>query len=128
MSFKYGIFICYNLCMDQNYDPNNLSAGHCVPCEGGTLPIDKISAEVLIKNISGWMLSDDAKTISKEFKFPDFKTALEFTNKVGAIAESEGHHPDISLGWGNVKISLSTHAIDGLSGNDFILAAKIDEI
>lgn len=123
-----GVFICYNLCMEQNYDPNNLSSGHCVPCEGGTLPIDKISAEVLIKNISEWSLSDDAKVIYKEFKFPDFKTALEFTNKVGAIAESEGHHPNINLGWGKVKISLSTHAIYGLSGNDFILAAKIDEI
>ena len=114
--------------MEQNYDPNNLSSGHCVPCEGGMLPIDKVSAEVLIKNISGWELSPDAKIISKEFTFPDFKTALEFTNKVGTIAETEGHHPDISLGWGKVKISLSTHAIGGLSGNDFILAAKINEI
>ncbi len=114
--------------MEQNYDPNNLSVGHCVPCEGGTLPIDPVSAQVLIKNISNWVLSPDAKIISKEFTFADFKTALEFTNKIGAIAETEGHHPDIELGWGKVKISLSTHAIDGLSGNDFILAAKIDEI
>jgi 4a-hydroxytetrahydrobiopterin dehydratase len=112
----------------QNYDPNNLSSGHCVPCEGGMLPIDKQSAEILIQKIPNWALSDDVKSIYREFKFPDFKQALEFTNKVGVIAEAEGHHPDIELSWGKVGIKLSTHAIGGLSGNDFILAAKIDEI
>jgi 4a-hydroxytetrahydrobiopterin dehydratase len=114
--------------MKQNYDPNNLSAGHCVPCEGGMLPIDKVSAEVLIKNIPNWAISTDGLSIHRDFKFPDFKTALEFTNAVGAIAESEGHHPDIELSWGKVGITLSTHAIGGLSGNDFILAAKIDVV
>lgn len=114
--------------MEQNYDPNNLSSGHCVPCEGGTLPIDKESAEVLLNNISGWSLSEDSKSIHKECIFKDFKEALAFTNSVGSIAEAEGHHPDITLSWGKVGITLSTHAIEGLSGNDFILAAKIDEI
>jgi len=120
--------------MKQNYDPNNLSAEHCVPCEGGMLPIDKVSAEVLIKNIPDWILyfpestNDNNGSIKREFKFKDFKTALEFTNKVGAIAEQEDHHPDIELSWGKVGITLSTHAIGGLSGNDFILAAKIDTI
>lgn len=114
--------------MEQKYDPNNLSSGHCVPCEGGTLPISKTSAEILIKNISNWNMSNDSLFIYKEYKFPEFKTALDFVNKVGELAESEGHHPDIELGWGRVKITLSTHAIGGLSGNDFILAAKIDKI
>ena len=114
--------------MEYNYDPENLSTGHCVPCEGGMLPIDKASAGILIQKIANWTLSDDAKSIHREFKFKDFKEALDFTNNVGAIAEIEGHHPDIELGWGKVGITLSTHAIDGLSGNDFILAAKIDEI
>ncbi len=114
--------------MEQHYDPNNLSAGHCVPCEGGTLPIDKESAEVLLNNIPNWSLSTDGKAIHKEYTFKDFKEALAFTNTIGTIAETEGHHPDITLSWGKVSITLSTHAINGLSGNDFILAAKIDEI
>ncbi|OGI76507.1 hypothetical protein A3C57_01440 [Candidatus Nomurabacteria bacterium RIFCSPHIGHO2_02_FULL_33_12] len=114
--------------MNQNYDPNNLQAGHCAPCEGGMLPIDKVSAEILIQKIPNWTLPDDIKSIYREFKFTNFKQALDFTNKVGLIAEAEGHHPDIELSWGKVGIKLSTHAIDGLSGNDFILAAKIDRI
>lgn len=67
-------------------------------------------------------------TLRREFKFKDFKEALNFVNKIGEIAEEEGHHPDIELGWGKVKVELSTHAIGGLSVNDFILAAKIDKI
>ena len=82
----------------------------------------------LLKQIDGWTLSGDARWISKEFKFKDFKEALAFTDRVGAIAESEGHHPDIQFGWGKATIELTTHAIKGLSENDFILAAKIDKI
>ena len=79
-------------------------------------------------HVKDWMLAEDAKSISKNFKFKDFKEALAFVNKVGDIAESEGHHPDIELGWGKVTITLSTHAIGGLSQNDFIVAAKINNI
>jgi 4a-hydroxytetrahydrobiopterin dehydratase len=106
--------------------PEDLTMGHCVPCEGGMMPIDTNSAQVLIKNIPEWNLDTNSLSIHREYKFPDFKTALDFVNKIGELAESEGHHPDIELSWGRVYIKLSTHAIGGLSGNDFILAAKID--
>ena len=75
-----------------------------------------------------WKLSGDGKHISKEFKFANFLEAMAFANKITAVAEEEGHHPDLSIGWGRVGIELSTHAIKGLSENDFILAAKIDHI
>ncbi len=107
----------------------NLLEQKCVPCEGGVDPMTKIDAEAMIEfHVKDWVLSTDAKSIYKEFKFKDFKEALSFVNKVGDIAESEGHHPDIELGWGRVNITLSTHAISGLSQNDFIVAAKINEI
>ncbi len=76
----------------------------------------------------GWMLIDGARILARTFAFKDFADALAFVNKVGAIAEEEGHHPDITLAWGSVGVELMTHAIDGLSENDFIVAAKIDEL
>jgi 4a-hydroxytetrahydrobiopterin dehydratase len=101
----------------------------CVPCEGGVPPLKGAVLEQwkaqLDNEAPGWDLRD-AKHLQKTYKFPDFATALEFANKVGAIAESEGHHPNIEFGWGFAKILLWTHAIDGLSENDFVLAAKID--
>lgn len=100
----------------------------CVPCEGGTMPLTIQEATTLMKDVAGWTLSLDAKKITREFKFKDFAEALAFTNNVGALAESEGHHPDLALGWGKVSISLTTHAIGGLSVNDFIVAAKIDAL
>lgn len=105
---------------------SELSQKKCVACEGGTAPLNRTEAEVLIKQLNGWRLSGDARWISKEFKFKDFAHALAFTNKVGEIAESEGHHPDLQISWGKVVIELTTHAIKGLSQNDFIIAAKID--
>jgi 4a-hydroxytetrahydrobiopterin dehydratase len=99
-----------------------------VPCEGGQAPLTRAEAEILLKQVPGWELSADSKVISKEYKFKNFKEALEFINKVGEIAESEGHHPDMHLtNYRQIKIELSTHAIKGLSQNDFILAAKIDK-
>jgi 4a-hydroxytetrahydrobiopterin dehydratase len=107
----------------------NLLDQKCVPCEGGVEPMNKMEAEAMISfHVKDWALADDTKSISKHFKFKNFKEALDFVNKVGEIAESEGHHPDIELGWGKVNISLSTHAINGLSQNDFIVAAKINAI
>jgi 4a-hydroxytetrahydrobiopterin dehydratase len=88
----------------------------------------RVEAEVLMGQVPGWKLDANASKISRDFTFKDFAQALVFVNKVGAIAESEGHHPDIELGWGKVGISLTTHAIHGLSENDFIMAAKIDKI
>ena len=96
-------------------------------CEGGVIPFSKVEADILRKQIPGWEISLDAKSIAKRYGFNDFKDALAFVNTVGALAESEGHHPDIYLkDYKFVEIALSTHAINGLSQNDFILAAKID--
>lgn len=105
----------------------DLKQKKCVPCEGGVKPLtsDEYGA-YLRTELSGWQ-DVEAKRIDKEYKFKDFKEALAFVNKVGKLAESERHHPDINLcGWNKVKITLSTYAIGGLSENDFILAAKID--
>lgn len=107
---------------------SELAQKKCVACEGMVDPFVRAEAEVLLKQVRDWRLSDDARSISKEFAFKNFAEALSFVDKVGAVAEEEGHHPDIELGWGRVSVRLSTHAIKGLSENDFILAAKIDEI
>lgn len=106
----------------------DLAKKRCIPCEVGTEPLSREDAKVLLQQTQDWKLSDDAKKIERKFKFKDFNEALAFVNKVGDVAEAEGHHPDISLSWGKVGIELSTHAIKGLSENDFILAAKIDGI
>jgi 4a-hydroxytetrahydrobiopterin dehydratase len=106
---------------------NELLKKKCVPCEGGALPLDKAEAEKYMHMVPGWELSEDGKNITKTFKFQDFIGAINFVNKVAEIAEGEGHHPDIHLtGYNKVKLVHSTHAIGGLSENDFILAAKID--
>jgi len=100
----------------------------CVPCEGGAMPLTIPEAETLMKDVHDWELTDGAKKIEKKFTFKNFAQALAFANKVGEIAEAEGHHPDLVVKWGSVGVELSTHAIGGLSVNDFILAAKIDTI
>lgn len=107
-------------------DKENLLKKKCVPCEGGALPLDRAQAEKYMDMVSGWELAEDGKNITKVFKFQDFIGAINFVNKISEIAESEGHHPDINIRYSKVKIILSTHAIGGLSENDFILAAKID--
>ena len=104
----------------------DLTAKKCVACEGDVAPLNRVEAEVLLKQVPGWTLSADAAAIMRTYSFKNFAQALAFVNKVGAVAESEGHHPDIELGWGRVKITLTTHAIKGLSENDFIVAAKVD--
>lgn len=113
----------------------DLTAKKCVACEGGVPPLAGAALGAYLKEVKDWEVVDpDAaagagvQKIRKEFKFKDFKTALAFVNRVGAIAESEGHHPDIGLSWGRVIITLWTHAIGGLSENDFILAAKVDAL
>ncbi|MBI4948496.1 4a-hydroxytetrahydrobiopterin dehydratase [Candidatus Berkelbacteria bacterium] len=108
---------------------DKLSSGKCVPCEGGVPPIEGERLTELKNQLDqeapGWELSDP-KHLQKTYKFADFKTALEFVNKIGEIAEQEGHHPNIEFGWGFVRVLLWTHAINGLSDNDFILAAKLE--
>lgn len=106
----------------------DLAQKKCVACEGGTVPLNRTEAEVLLGQLNQWSLSDDATHIQKQYSFPDFAQALAFVDRVGALAEQEGHHPDITLAWGKVGITLTTHAIGGLSENDFILAAKVDRI
>lgn len=105
-----------------------LAEKKCVACEGTEAPFNKEEAQALLKQLNAWTLSGDSRWISKEFKFKNFAEALAFVDKIGAIAETEGHHPDIQLSWGKAVVELTTHAIDGLSENDFILAAKIDRL
>ena len=102
-----------------------LSEGHCEPCEGGGPPLDDAEVERLLKDVPAWRLGEGR--ITRAWRFDDFATAKGFVDRVAALAESEGHHPDILLhDWNRVRLSLWTHAIGGLSLNDFILAAKID--
>ena len=105
-----------------------LAEKKCVPCEGGVMPLTIQEAETLMKELVGWKLTEGARKIEKSVTFKNFAEALAFANAVGAIAESENHHPDLQVKWGSVRVELSTHAIGGLSENDFILAAKIDKI
>ena len=105
-----------------------LSNKTCVPCSKGTPPLKGRPLLELHKLLgNGWKVIEEHH-LEKEYLFPDFSKALAFTNKVGAIAEQEGHHPDIFLAYGKVKIVLWTHKINGLSESDFVLAAKCDEI
>lgn len=106
----------------------DLAQKRCVACEGDAAPLNHAEAEVLLKQLASWTLSGDAKTLLKQFTFKNFAEALAFTNKIGAIAEEEGHHPSLALTWGKVGVELTTHAIKGLSENDFIVAAKIDQL
>ena len=108
-----------------------LSEKKCIPCEGNTPAFDYSEIHQFLKKIDGWEVKqNDQKNyyLEKSFKFKNFLTSQNFVNSVGDIAEKEGHHPDISFGWGYARIKIHTHAINGLSENDFILAAKIDNI
>ncbi len=99
----------------------------CIPCTG-TVPVIKGEAlEHLQQQVALWRVVNEHH-LSRQFRFPDFKQALAFVNRVGEVAETEGHHPDILLAWGKVEITLWTHAVNGLTKNDFILAAKIDRL
>lgn len=106
---------------------SELASKKCVPCQGGVPPLKGSALKELQKHLSGWDVIEEHH-LYKTFKFPDFKTALTFTNKVGEIAEEQGHHPQICLTWGKVEIKIYTHKIQGLTESDFILAAKIDTI
>jgi 4a-hydroxytetrahydrobiopterin dehydratase len=99
----------------------------CVPCRGGVPALKGKELENFHKQIPQWKVVKEHH-LQREFKFPDFKQALDFVNKVGALAEEQGHHPDILLAWGKAEITLWTHKIDGLTESDFIMAAKIDRL
>jgi 4a-hydroxytetrahydrobiopterin dehydratase len=119
--------------MDQPGTPEktrpDLAARSCIPCKAGTPPVAGDELTGLLAQLSGWSAEsaqDGSRRLVKQYRFPDFRQALAFVNRVGELAEQEGHHPDIELGWGRVKLTLWTHSIGGLSENDFILAAKAD--
>ncbi len=103
-----------------------LTKKKCIPCEGGVSPLTMQEAQNYLKNLNGWKLQNNC--IEKEYTFPTYLEGLNFVHVVGQLAEEEGHHPDVFLGYKKVRITLTTHAISGLSENDFIVAAKIDAI
>jgi len=106
---------------------SDLTQKKCVPCEGGVSCLLDNEIKTLSTEVADWNVTDNKK-LNRSFKFKDFLTALAFVNKVGEIAEAEGHHPNICFTWGKVDFEIWTHAIGGLHENDFILAAKINEI
>ena len=105
-----------------------LAERDCIPCRGGVPPLTGDALAELHRQLDpAWRLEGEHH-LERTFRFPDFATALAFTNRVGALAESEGHHPDIHLAWGKVRITIWTHKIDGLTESDFILAAKAEQL
>ncbi len=110
---------------------SKLADKKCIPCEGNIPPFDKSEIHKYLKKVDGWDVKnneDESFYLSKKFSFTNFKESQEFVNKIGNIAETENHHPDISFGWGYCEIKIFTHAIKGLAESDFILAAKIDNL
>lgn len=106
---------------------SGLASRHCAPCRGATPPLTGAELEKFKRELPDWQVVD-RHHLEKVFMFPDFKTGLDFVNRVGALAEAEGHHPDLCLAWGRVQAVIYTHTINGLSESDFILAAKIDQV
>jgi 4a-hydroxytetrahydrobiopterin dehydratase len=108
---------------------SELSQKHCQPCEGGVQPLSRDEAQKLMKQLRAeWQLADDAHSIRSEWKFKNFYHTMSFVNALAHIANVEDHHPDLEVGYGYCRIKLNTHAIGGLSQNDFICAAKIDAL
>jgi 4a-hydroxytetrahydrobiopterin dehydratase len=107
-----------------------LAKRKCVSCEPGTQPMARTEVQALLAGITGWTLeeSEGHSLLTKRFKFKGFMPSVDFVNQIAPIAEAEGHHPDLQVGWGYVTVHLWTHAAGGLTENDFILAAKIDEV
>ena len=105
----------------------DLASMTCVPCKGGTPPLKGTNLAALEQQLPQWNVISEHHLVRK-FTFPDFVKALAFVNKAGEVAEQQGHHPDILLGWGKAEITTWTHSVDGLTQSDFILAAKIDQL
>jgi 4a-hydroxytetrahydrobiopterin dehydratase len=106
----------------------DLAQKECVPCKGGIPPLKGDELDTLTKQLDPDWRVVDGHHLEREFKFPDFRAALDFTNRVGALAEQQNHHPDIYLAWGKVKLTLWTHKIDGLTESDFVFAAKVSRL
>ena len=110
---------------------SDLASKKCVPCEGNIPPFKIEEIHNYLKKVDGWSVKEDGLDgyhLTKDYKFDDFLKSQEFVNEVGKVSEDEGHHPEISFGWGYAEIRITTHAIKGLSENDFIVAAKIDKL
>ena len=105
-----------------------LANKNCTPCRGGVPPLTREQAELFHAQAPDWQLAEEAHRIERNFRFRNFREALTFVQEIGELAEAEGHHPNISFGWGNATISLQTKKIKGLHENDFIMATKIDRI
>ena len=106
---------------------SGLASRECVPCRGGVPPLTRDQIVPLLKELKGWEVVGEHH-LKKVLKFANFREAQEFVNRVGNLAEEQGHHPDICFGWGRAEITIWTHKIDGLTESDFILAAKIDQL
>ena len=104
-----------------------LSAKTCTPCQGGIPPLTQAEATHYLAQTDGWQLLEESTLISRKYSFVDFKGAMDFVIQVSELAENEGHHPDLSFGWGYATVSLQTKKIRGLHENDFIMAAKINQ-
>jgi len=108
-------------------DSEALADKTCVPCRGGVPPLTQKEYAPLLAELDAWQVVGGHHLV-KDFRFPDFQAALGFVNRAGAIAEEQGHHPEITLGWGHAKVEIWTHKIDGLTESDFVLAAKYDRL
>ncbi len=106
----------------------DLTNKHCVPCEGGVDAMNREAAEAMLADLPGWELSDDGKLISQRFEFRGFFRTMSFINAMAWVVNNENHHPDFSAGYNYCKVGFTTHAIDGLSENDFICAAKVNAL
>ena len=106
---------------------SELANRECVPCRGGVPPLKGEDLQKLQSELQNWSVVDEHH-LSRAYKFGDFREEIEFVNRVGELAEEQGHHPDICFGWGRVEVTIWTHKIDGLTESDFILAAKIDRL
>jgi 4a-hydroxytetrahydrobiopterin dehydratase len=108
--------------------PDDIAQKTCTPCRGGVPPLTSEQAAGYLPQVPGWELRDAARWLTRSFKFANFKEAIGFVDSVGRAAEEEGHHPDICFGWGYATVSLQTHKIKGLHENDFIMAAKFNQL
>jgi 4a-hydroxytetrahydrobiopterin dehydratase len=105
-----------------------LSGKMCVPCEGGVPPLGADRIGEMLREVPGWQVSEELNLLSKRFRFPDFAGTMVFVNQMAALAEEQGHHPDFCVRYDVLDVQLTTHAIHGLSENDFIMAAKLDKL
>jgi 4a-hydroxytetrahydrobiopterin dehydratase len=104
-----------------------LAERECVPCRGGVPPLKGDEIETFLRQLKDWQVVNEHH-LRKEYRFKDFRESLEFVNRIGELAEAQGHHPDICFGWGKAEVTIWTHKIDGLTESDFVLAAKIDRL